>query len=220
MRIHPTPTSRLEPLNRAAGKVGQASRLPSERVSASMPVGFAAGGRRDACPTLRFMGRGRRVGHVALVEVHVFFRQVGGIHHGAGFAEIQVDVQIKFLRRDGGAELLERRLRRLAALETPQNFPAAGRAVANVHLLLHDRRRAVADGVNDAAPVRVAAVPACFHERAVGHRARGGIGILNRFRAVHAHGHDAMHAFAVAHDFLGQFEADVVEGGLKNFQIL
>ena len=33
-------------------KVGRASRLPSERVSGSIPVGFAAGGRRDACPTL------------------------------------------------------------------------------------------------------------------------------------------------------------------------
>jgi hypothetical protein len=57
VRIPPTPTSLLEPLNRSTGKVGQASRLTSERVSASMPVGFAAGGRRDACPTLRFMGR-------------------------------------------------------------------------------------------------------------------------------------------------------------------
>src|SRR5438034_946596 len=58
-RIPPIPTSRLEPLNQAADKVGQASRLPSERVSASMPDGFAAGGRRDACPTLRFTGRVR-----------------------------------------------------------------------------------------------------------------------------------------------------------------
>ncbi len=38
-------------------RVGQASRLPSERVSTSMPVGFAAEGRRDACPTLRLMRR-------------------------------------------------------------------------------------------------------------------------------------------------------------------
>ena len=37
-------------------KVGHASRLPSERVSASMPVGFDAGGRRDACPTLKVGG--------------------------------------------------------------------------------------------------------------------------------------------------------------------
>ena len=37
-------------------RVGQASRLPSERESASRcVVGFADGGRRDARPTLRFM---------------------------------------------------------------------------------------------------------------------------------------------------------------------
>ena len=36
--------------------VGQASRLPNERISASKnAVGFADGGRRDARPTLRFM---------------------------------------------------------------------------------------------------------------------------------------------------------------------
>ena len=36
--------------------VGQASRLPSERESASRcVVGFADAGRRDARPTLRFM---------------------------------------------------------------------------------------------------------------------------------------------------------------------
>ena len=41
--------------------VGQASRLPSERVSASkVPLSAVqTGGRRDACPTFRFMGRGR-----------------------------------------------------------------------------------------------------------------------------------------------------------------
>src|SRR5437867_869572 len=45
-------------------KVGRASRLPSERVSGSIPVGFAAGGRRDACPTLpaaRFRGSKREI---------------------------------------------------------------------------------------------------------------------------------------------------------------
>src|SRR5688572_25499954 len=41
-----------------ATNVGQASRLPSERVSASkVPLSAVrTGGRRDACPTLRFMG--------------------------------------------------------------------------------------------------------------------------------------------------------------------
>ena len=42
--------------------VGQASRLPAERLSASklsVAVGSAAGGGRDACPTLQLMGRER-----------------------------------------------------------------------------------------------------------------------------------------------------------------
>ena len=34
---------------------------------------------------------------------------------------------------------------------------------------------------------------------------------------MNAHGHEAGHAFAVAHDLLGEGEADVVQGGLENF---
>ena len=39
-----------------------------------------------------------RIGDVAFVEIHVFLGQVGGIHHGAGLAEVQADVQLEFLR--------------------------------------------------------------------------------------------------------------------------
>ena len=66
--------------------------------------------------------RNSRSRHVALVEVHIFLGQIGGIHHRVRLAEIQVDVQFKFLRRDGGAKLLERRLRRLPAFQAPENF--------------------------------------------------------------------------------------------------
>ena len=41
----------------AGNNVEQASRLPGEHVGPSFTVGFADGGRPDACPTLRFMGR-------------------------------------------------------------------------------------------------------------------------------------------------------------------
>jgi hypothetical protein len=41
--------------------------------------------------------------HVAFVEVHIFLGQIGGIHHRVRLGEIQVDVQLKFLRRNGGA---------------------------------------------------------------------------------------------------------------------
>ena len=40
----------------------------------------------------------RRIGHIALVEIHVMLREIGGVHHRASFAEIQIDVQFKFLR--------------------------------------------------------------------------------------------------------------------------
>src|ERR1035437_854988 len=60
-----------------------------------------------------------RIAHVAFVEIHVSFRQIGGVNHRAGHAEIQVDVQLKLLRRNGSTKLFERRARRLTALEAP-----------------------------------------------------------------------------------------------------
>jgi len=59
-------------------------------------------------------------------------------------------------------------------------------------------------------PVWVAAMPARLYERAVRNRAGGSVGIRNGFRAIHPHRYDAMNAFAVAHDHLGQLEADVI----------
>ena len=47
----------------------------------------------------------RRIGHIALVELHVFFREVGGVHQRARRAEVEVDVQIEFLRGGKGAEV-------------------------------------------------------------------------------------------------------------------
>src|ERR1017187_5089119 len=62
------------------------------------------------------------ISHVALVVINVGFGQIGGIHHRVRLTEIQVDVQFKFFWRDDGAQFLERRLRRLPALEAPENF--------------------------------------------------------------------------------------------------
>ena len=96
-----------------------------------------------------------------------------------------------------------------------ENLPAARRAVTDVHLVLDDGRRAVADGVNDAAPVRVAAEPACFYEGAVRDRACGGVGIGKFFapstRTVTKRGVTLI----IADDFLSQFETDMIERGLK-----
>ena len=143
-----------------------------------------------------------RVGHIALVVIHVGFGQVGGIHHGVGFTEIQVDVEFEFLGRHRRAQLFESRLRGLATFQAPENFLRPIRGIADINLGFHHRRGGLTDGVNDAAPIRVAPVPTRFHERTVRDRSRSGIGVLNCLRAVYAHGHDAMHAFAVAHNFL------------------
>ena len=48
--------------------------------------------------------------------------------------------------------------------------------VKNIDHLLADRRRTVADGIQDAAPVRVAAIPGALDEGGVGH----GLGRLAR----------------------------------------
>src|SRR6185437_8564834 len=142
----------------------------------------------------------------------------GGIDHGAMFAEIQIDVEIKFLRRDGGAETFETRARRLAALEAPENLPAFRRAVADVHLLFDDFRGRVSERVNDASPVRVTAVPTRLDQGAVGHGASGSVGVGEGFGSGDADRDETRDAFAVAHDHLRKFEADVVEAGLKSLE--
>src|SRR5574341_154823 len=73
------------------------------------------------------------IAHVAFVEVHVCVGEIGGVDYRAGLAKIQVDVQVELFRGDRGTELLEGRLRRLAAAQAPENLPAARRAVADVH---------------------------------------------------------------------------------------
>src|ERR1035437_7639761 len=97
-----------------------------------------------------------RIAYISFIEVHIFLGQIGGIHHRARLAEIQIDVQFKFLWRDGGAQFLEGRLRRLPALKAPENFLPANRAVTDVNFLLQHRRRRVTNRVNNAAPVRIA----------------------------------------------------------------
>ena len=126
-------------------------------------------------------------------------------------------MEVELGRVGGGAKLFESGFRRLAALEAPEDILRAGGAVADVDLLFHDGGGGIPDGIDDAAPVRVAAVPAGFHQGAVGHGAGGGIGILDGLGAGHAHGDDAMNTLAVAHNLFREFEADVAESGLKDF---
>src|SRR2546427_3105090 len=130
----------------------------------------------------------RRVAHVALVEIHVLLSQVGGVDHRAGGAEVEVDVEVEFLERDGGAQVFEAGFGRLATLEAPENFPATGSAVADVHPFFDDFGGRVPQRVDDAAPIRIPAVPTRFYECAVRHGAGGGVGLRRTACAAQAHG--------------------------------
>src|SRR6266542_430263 len=157
----------------------------------------------------------RRIVDVAFVEIDIFLGEISRVEDGAGLAEVQPEVQVEFLLAHPGAKCFEARMSRLAAPEAPANLAAAGRTVTNVDFLFHDPRRAVAERVDDAAPVRVAAVPARFDERAVGHRAGRGVGVREGSRAGDADGDKAGSAFSVADDHSGQFETDMIQGGLE-----
>src|SRR5208282_4520708 len=89
--------------------------------------------------------QGSWIAHIAFVEFHVFLSQVGGVDDCAGLAEVKIDVEVKFSRSNRGAERFEGRLGWLATLEAPQDLAAAGCAVADIHLFLDDRRRAITD---------------------------------------------------------------------------
>jgi len=158
----------------------------------------------------------RGITDIAFVELDIFLGEIGAINYGAGLAEIQVDVQVEFLGRDGGAEVFEAGFGRLTTLEAPENFPVARRAVTDVHLFLDDFGAGITERIDDATPIRITAVPARLHQRAVGYGARGGVGIGEIPRAIHSNRDKTRCAFAVAHDHFGQFEADVIESGLEN----
>src|SRR5437773_955706 len=133
----------------------------------------------------------RGIADIAFVELDIFLGEIGAVNYGAGLAEIQVNVQVEFLKCDGGAEFFEAGLGRLAALEAPEDFAAAGSAVADVHPFLDDFGGRVPQRVDDAAPIRIPAVPTRFYERAVRHGAGGGVGLWRIARAAQAHGDKA-----------------------------
>src|SRR5262249_5199997 len=133
----------------------------------------------------------RRISHVTLIKIHVLFREVGSVHERARASEVEADMQIKFLWRHSRTKLFEARARWLAALQAPENFPIAWRAVTNVDLVFNHGRRAVAQRVNNSAPVRIAAVPTRFNQRAVGDSAHRGIGVRDGLRSIQSHGDES-----------------------------
>src|SRR5712672_2696572 len=94
----------------------------------------------SSCMMVASASERRRIAHVAFVELDIFFGQVRSINNRSTLPEVEVDVQIKFFRRNRRAQFLETGLRRLAALEAPDNAPAPGRAVTDIHFLLDDPR--------------------------------------------------------------------------------
>ena len=92
------------------------------------------------------------------VEVDVFRGEVARVHGVIRFALVQVDDDFKLRMRNRFAKLIHRR-RRLEAAE-------AGGFTADMDIdqLLTDPGAGVADGMNDAAPVRIASVPGGFHK--------------------------------------------------------
>src|SRR6266568_179582 len=160
-----------------------------------------------------------RIVDIAFVELDVLLRQVGGINKRAGLAQVQVDVQIEFSGCDGGAEFFEAGFGWLTVFEAPKDIAACRSAVADVNLLFDNPRGAVAEGGNDSAPVRVAAVPTGFDQRAVSDGPRGGIGIGERLRPFDLHGHKARYALAISHDHFRQFEANVAQSRLEGFEL-
>src|SRR5258708_7829652 len=105
------------------------------------------------------------VGHVAFIELDVSPGQVCSIENRFAFAQVQV--QVELARRNCRAKILERGIGRLASLQTPKNAIAVGSAITNIDFLFDYRSGAVTNGIDDSAPIRVATMPACLHQRAV-----------------------------------------------------
>src|SRR5438552_18837042 len=64
----------------------------------------------------------RRIAYIAFIEIYVVLSQIRSVHDSASFAEVQVDVEIKFLRRDGGTKCFEWNFGRLAAFQRIENL--------------------------------------------------------------------------------------------------
>src|SRR2546428_4807999 len=148
----------------------------------------------------------RRIAHIAFIEIYVVLSQIRSVHDSASFAEIQVDVEIKFLRGDGRTKCFEWNFGRLAVLQRIKNFSASRPAVTDIHSVFEHFGRAVAKSIDDAAPVGITAMPTCLHQCAIGDGSCCRIRIRITLSAVDAHSDKARYAFAIAHDHFGEFE--------------
>src|SRR5438477_189594 len=82
----------------------------------------------------------RRIAHVALVKIHVVFRQIAAIEQGARLAQIQIDVQIKLRRCRDFAKLRKSGIRRLPASQGVKQLSSTLQAVGNIYLLFDHPR--------------------------------------------------------------------------------
>src|SRR5262245_927323 len=99
------------------------------------------------------------IADVAFVELDVLFGEVGRIEHGTAAASVQVDVKVELTFGHDAAKVLERSGGGLASFQAPEDFSSTRETIADVDFFLSNPGCTVAQSIDDAAPVRVAAVP-------------------------------------------------------------
>src|SRR3954469_10558336 len=130
-------------------------------------------------------------------------------------ALVQKNVKIEVRLSYDGAQGLQGDASRLAAANRIRDLCLSRPAVADIHLAFVDLRWRIAHRAKNAAPVRIAAEPACFHKRAVRHGPRDCFGVGCRLRSMDVQGDETRNAFAVSYNHLRQLEGDEVEGVLE-----
>src|SRR3954470_10800206 len=108
-----------------------------------------------------------RIAYIAFVKLDVLLCEIGCVDHRASSAQVQVHVQIKFLFRDGCAKTLEGCGSGLTPPQAPNDLTVPRCAVADIHFVLYHFGGTVSECINNAPPIRIAAMPACLNQRAI-----------------------------------------------------
>src|ERR1043165_4942267 len=166
-------------------------------------------GRRDSAKRGTATRRRRRLRTVIRIQRNIVVTEVRRQHHGAGRAAAEVDADRHALAGEDLRGVLFAVVGRLAVADERD------RAGAQRDALDREARAAAADGGEDAAPVRVAAVQRGLDQRRGGDGVRGEPGIALGAGAAHDELHHARRAFAVADDHPGELAADVIERALE-----
>src|ERR1700730_503666 len=118
----------------------------------------------------------------------------------------------------GGSDSCQFSKRNIPRSSTPKtinDFAIIWPRIANIDNRLIYFRARIAERAKNSAPIWIAAAPARAHERTVGNRTRGPLGIPIISRPAHMQRDETRNAFPIAHDHLGQLKSDEVERLLK-----